>query len=221
MKVNILQHTPDEGPGAIADWIHQNQHQMSIYYPAQFGVLPGVNDSDMLIILGGPMSANDDSSWIKAEHRLISQMIDQNKPILGICFGAQQMAKVLGATVSDSHVKEVGWAPVYLKTNQIEGLASELVVLHWHQETFEIPKGATLLYSSEHLLNQGFIKNNLIGLQFHLEPKASNVHEMIINDYPYLSSSVLHQSQADILHHQISEQNHTNLFKLLDYIAKK
>ncbi|CAJ1201129.1 hypothetical protein CPR19092_LGOLGGFK_02328 [Companilactobacillus paralimentarius] len=220
MRINVLQHTPNEGPGMIQDWSQAHGHEMYIYHPYQFGYLPTADKTDMLIILGGPMSPNDDLPWIKQERELIVKMIEQDKPIFGACFGAQQIAKQLGYNITKAPAKEVGWAPVYLQSQVIPDLPEQMNVLHWHEEMFEVPDRAELLFSSDKVKNQGFVMNHrIIGLQFHFEPKADNVREMVINDFPYIEGSVLNQTADDILQMPVPIENQDVLFKLLDYIA--
>lgn len=220
MRINVLQHTPNEGPGMIQDWSQAHGHEMYIYHPYQFGYLPTADKTDMLIILGGPMSPNDDLPWIKQERELIAKMIEQDKPIFGACFGAQQIAKQLGYNITKAPAKEVGWAPVYLQSQVIPDLPEQMNVLHWHEEMFEVPDRAELLFSSDKVKNQGFVMNHrIIGLQFHFEPKADNVREMVINDFPYIEGSVLNQTADDILQMPVPIENQDVLFKLLDYIA--
>lgn len=222
MRINVLQHTPNEGPGMIQDWSQAHGHEMYIYHPYQFGYLPTADETDMLVILGGPMSPNDNLSWIKQERELIVKMIEQDKPIFGACFGAQQIAKQLGYNITKAPAKEVGWAPVYLQSQVIPDLPEKMNVLHWHEEMFEIPDDAELLFSSDKVKNQGFIMNHrIIGLQFHFEPKADNVREMVVNDFPYIEGSVLNQTADDILQVSVPAENREVLFKLLDYISKK
>lgn len=220
MRINVLQHTPNEGPGMIQDWSQAHGHEMYIYHPYQFGYLPTADKTDMLIILGGPMSPNDDLPWIKQERELIAKMIEQDKPIFGACFGAQQIAKQLGYNITKAPAKEVGWAPVYLQSQVIPDLPEQMNVLHWHEEMFEVPDEAELLFSSDKVKNQGFVMNHrIIGLQFHFEPKADNVREMVVNDFPYIEGSVLNQTADDILKMPVPTENQEVLFKLLDYIA--
>lgn len=116
MRVNVLQHTPNEGPGSIKTWADQHHHEFYVYHPATFGKLPTADETDLLIILGGPMSPNDDLDWIKQERVLIKEMLDAHKPMFGACYGAQQIAMTKGAKISDAPHKGVGWAPVYLRT---------------------------------------------------------------------------------------------------------
>lgn len=220
MRVNVLQHTPNEGPGAIQTWTQARGHEMYVYHPYQFGLLPTADETDMLIVLGGPMSPNDDLDWIKQERALIKQLLAAHKPIFGACYGAQQIAKTLEYGVHASPVKEVGWAPVTLQSHAIPDLPATSLVLHWHQEMFEIPDGAELLYSSEGLQNQGFvIPHEAIGLQFHFEPLADNVREMVVNDGAYTAGSILNETPQDILATPVPEENQETVFKLLDYLT--
>ncbi|MFC6261750.1 type 1 glutamine amidotransferase [Levilactobacillus fujinensis] len=221
MRVNVLQHTPDEGPGAIRDWAHAKRHTMFVYHPAQFGKLPTAAETDLLVILGGPISPNDDLPWIAAERELIGQLLAAHTPIFGACFGAQQVTKQLGYVVGKSPAKEVGWAPVIRQSNVIPGLPDQLTVLHWHEDMFEIPADAQLLFSSARVRNQGYLySDNVIGLQFHLEPLADNVREMVVNDGDYIAGSVLGQPAAKILATPVPLENQLVLFQLLNFITE-
>lgn len=220
MRVNILQHTPNEGPGAIKTWAQAHNHEVYTYHPYQFDKLPTAAETDLLIILGGPMSPNDDLDWIIAERLLIKTLMTQNKPIFGACFGAQQIVKSLGYQITKGP-KEVGWAPVYLQSDKITGLPKQLMALHWHEETFEIPEGADLLFSSDLLVNQGFvIGQRIIGLQFHFEPQADDVREIVVNDGAYTKDNLLQQTPAMILKTPVPKENQQVMFQLLDYITK-
>ena len=96
MKITVLQHTPNEGLGMIRDYAHLHKHELYVYHPYQFGILPQANEIDFLIILGGPMSPNDDLDWIVQERKIIAELLVRKKPIIGFCYGAQQIAKTLG-----------------------------------------------------------------------------------------------------------------------------
>ena len=220
MRINILQHTPNEKAGSILEWAKQRHHDVYTYHPYQFGKLPTANDTDMLVILGGPMSPNDDLPWIKQEYELVSSLLDKKIPMLGVCFGAQLIAKILGGKVVKAPAKEVGWAPVYLQTNIIPNVPEKALVLHWHEDMLEIPEKAQLLFSSDHVKNQGYIyRNNVIGLQFHFEPLDDNVKEIVVNDYPYINGSVLNQTKDEIIQRRVPKENRDIMFKLLDYIS--
>ncbi|MBV7392009.1 type 1 glutamine amidotransferase [Enterococcus sp. ALS3] len=220
MRINVLQHTPNEGPGSIQSWSQKHHHQMFIYHPYQYNILPSAAETDLLIILGGPMSPNDSTEWILRERELIAQLLENETPIFGACFGAQQIAKTLGYQITKGP-KEVGFAPVYLKSKTIPHLPAELLALHWHEETFEIPAGADLLFSSDLLENQGFVMNHrVIGLQFHFEPQADDLREIVINDGNYTKDNLLNQTAEDILKTPVPIENKAVMFQLLDYITE-
>lgn len=113
MKVYILQHVPFETPGSLA---YLDAHIIKLYEtPVR---IPDAQQVDVLIILGGPMSVNDDIPWLAEERALIIAMLKQQKPMLGICLGAQLIAQVLGATIyTNSAGKEVGFSNI--KKNNI------------------------------------------------------------------------------------------------------
>lgn len=222
MRINVLQHTPNEGIGVIGDWAKGDGHDLYIYHPYYYdGVLPSAEETDLLIILGGPMSPNDSLDWISKERELIRELLQVNKPMFGVCYGAQQITKAIGYSVGKSPVKEVGWDKVYLQTNTIPKLPKEIMALHWHEEMFEIPKNAELLFSSEHLTNQGYLLNqNVIGLQFHFEPGPFEVKEIVTNNYAYAENSILKQNPQEIIDFEVPEENKEVMFKLLDFITQ-
>lgn len=220
MRINVLQHTPNEGPGMIQDWANAHGHTMFVYHPYQFGHLPTADETDLLVILGGPMSPNDDLPWIKQERVLIQTLLDRDVPMFGACYGAQQISKTLGYPVTKAPAKEVGWAPVYRQSTIIPKLPAKLTVLHWHEEMFTIPDEAEWLFSSDRVANQGFVLNHrVVGLQFHFEPAADNVREMVVNDYPYIQGSVLNQTADEIINMSIPAENRVALETILDYIT--
>lgn len=222
MRINVLQHTPNEGPGSIQTWADEQGADFYVYHPYQFGNLPTADETDLLVILGGPMSPNDNLPWIKQERVLIKQLMDQHKPIFGACYGAQQIAKTLGYSIGKAPHKEVGWAPVYRQSTAIPGIPEKLTALHWHEEMFEVPDEAQLLFSSDLVKNQGFLLgDNIIGLQFHFEPLADNVREMAVNDNQYpLDHNDLHQTPQAIIDHGVPSENKQVMFSLLDFITK-
>ncbi|MFC6179539.1 type 1 glutamine amidotransferase [Weissella sagaensis] len=221
MRINILQHTPNEGPGSIRNWAEKYGHKIYVYHPYQFnGILPTADQTDMLIILGGPMSPNDHLIWIAEERNLIQELLNRNIPMFGACFGAQQIAKAMGYAVTKSPAKEVGWAPVYPQTTTIPNLPNKLVALHWHEEIFEIPKEAELLFSSDAVKNQGFILNHrVVGLQFHFEPQDNDVREIVTNDAAYVKGTIFNQTATDILNTPVPKENQETMFQILNYIS--
>ncbi len=141
-----------------------------------------------LIILGGPMSANDDLPQIRRALRLIEDALAAEIPILGICLGAQLLAKALGARVYRNAVKEIGWMPVYLtdaagRDPLLAGWSPEETVFHWHGETFDLPRGAIWLARSDACRHQAFRFGSLFyGFQFHIEVTAPMIRDWLVQD---------------------------------------
>jgi GMP synthase (glutamine-hydrolysing) len=134
-----------------------------------------LHDAAGLISMGGFMSANDSADYIRRELGLIEEMIALGRPVLGVCLGAQMIAKALGARVFRSPVPEFGWLPVErTDAGRIDPVLAEFrdpeTVLHFHGETFELPSGATWLAYTKDCANQAFrYGGNVYGFQFHLE----------------------------------------------------
>jgi GMP synthase (glutamine-hydrolysing) len=138
---------------------------------------PDVSRYNGLVVLGGPMNVDDCKRYhhLSVEVELIQQAIDQGLPVLGICLGAQLIAKALGAPVHANGGKEIGWADVS-PTPEAKGdqlfldFGEGEKIFQWHSDTFELPAGAVQLATSQTCLHQAFrYGTNVYGLQFHLE----------------------------------------------------
>jgi len=143
---------------------------------------------DMLIILGGPIGAYDEQDYpfLVDELRLLEQRLKADLPTLGICLGAQLMARALGARVYPGGQKEIGWSNIQLseagKNSPLVNLDVENTpVLHWHGDTFDLPEGATRLASSSLYENQAFSYGKAtMGLQFHPEVTRTGLERWFI-----------------------------------------
>ncbi|MEO9209743.1 MAG: type 1 glutamine amidotransferase [Ginsengibacter sp.] len=189
LRIHYLQHVPYEGIGFIETWANKNLHTLTATKLYVQPTLPEINDFDWLIIMGGPMSVNDEAihPWLKEEMRLIKLAIESNKTVIGICLGAQLVAKALGARVYPNLLKEIGWFPILLNENAkqetlLNGFIDSMKVFHWHSDTFDLPKNAKHLIKSDACNNQAFLYNErVLGLQFHLEVTPETLKCMIEN----------------------------------------
>ncbi len=190
MRIHTLQHVPFEDLAYIGDWLEQTTHQVSTTNFYQDSRLPQQNEFDALIIMGGPMSIYDDHQypWLKLERKFIKQAIKDKKPVLGICLGSQFIADALGAKVYANTQKEIGWFDLKKtdsgKTDSTsvfdKYLPKRFTALHWHGDTFDLPRGAIQLLSSEACKNQAFSFNDrVLALQFHLEMTPSSVNNIV------------------------------------------
>ncbi|HKL22205.1 MAG TPA: gamma-glutamyl-gamma-aminobutyrate hydrolase family protein [Tichowtungia sp.] len=185
MKIHWLQHVPFEGLGCIEPWLNKNGHNVSCTRLWAGDEFPDIGNVDGLIVMGGPMGIFDldEYPWLSAEKTLIKEIIERNKPVLGICLGAQLIADVLGAEVRPSGNKEIGFLPIFGNSeHKISNDWKTVTVFHWHGDTFGIPAGAVRLASSEAVENQAFLyKDNVLALQFHLETTEESLLRLYEN----------------------------------------
>jgi GMP synthase (glutamine-hydrolysing) len=142
---------------------------------------------DMLVVLGGPIGAYEEDRYpfLKPELQLIEKRLKAGKPVLGICLGAQLMARALGSKVYAAGFKEIGWAGLTLSAGGRESPLAKIKpgsrVLHWHGDTFDLPSGATHLASTPRTPNQAFaLKRHGLALQFHLEVSARGLERWYV-----------------------------------------
>jgi GMP synthase (glutamine-hydrolysing) len=194
MQAVVVQHVPFEGPGLIAPALSAAGAEVRVVRVDRHEPLPQASQLDVLVVLGGPMGALDDRDHphLAAERELIAECVRQNRPVLGVCLGAQLLAASLGAPVSRGPAIEVGTGTVTLTSN---GLADpvfgpygpELPVVHWHQDTFEPPERGVLLASSEQYPHQAFRVGESYGVQFHVELDADALGRVT----PYLPAGAV------------------------------
>ena len=177
MRVHHFRHVEFENLGSIKTWLTKAGHTFCTTRMYANDPLPTIDQFDWLIVMGGPMSANDDATlpWMGPEKTLIRQTIEAGKPILGVCLGSQLIAAAMGAKVYPNPQREIGWFEIKRAPEADQHpfgsiFPPQIDVFHWHGDTFDLPKGAVRLASSAACLNQAYaISNHVIGLQFHLE----------------------------------------------------
>jgi GMP synthase-like glutamine amidotransferase len=184
MRMAVLQHVEFEGPAAVADWATARAFPLRVFHLYRDTTLPALPDFDMLTVMGGPMSANDEArlGWLGPEIALVRQATAVDKTVLGICLGAQIIAKALGARVYPGSAKEIGWFPVQRAGSHslFDGLPGSFTPLHWHGETFDLLHEAQLLAKSKITENQAFaVGQRVLGLQFHMEATEESVRALL------------------------------------------
>ena len=229
MRAHFLQHVPFEGPGSIEQWLNKTGYQITTTQLFDSEKFPEPSETDFLVILGGPMSVNDENqfSWLIHEKEFIRQVINLKTPVLGVCLGAQLIANSVGSKVYPNGEKEIGWFPV-------EGVSSgsstafqfpeSFQCFHWHGETFDLPPEAIHLAKTEACKNQAFqIGESVIGLQFHLETTAESAKKIVENCRNELILSRYVQPEERILSATDEEYEHIHslMEQILSFLHKR
>ena len=177
-KLLVFQHVAYEILGTLDPLLRSSSFRIRyINFGRHPDARPILEDYHGLVVLGGPMNIDqvEQHSHLATEISLIQEAINRELPILGICLGAQLIAKALGAEVGKNQEKEIGWCAVSLTKEGKEDLLFAHFqdterIFQWHGDTFEIPKGAVHIATSPTCANQAFrYRSNVYGFQFHLE----------------------------------------------------
>ncbi len=229
IRIHYFQHVPFEGLAGIGEWAVRKGHLVAGTMFFEDHVLPNQDSYDWLIIMGGPMSVNDEAEhpWLVAEKAFIREAIVRNKTIVGVCLGSQLIASALGRRVYPNTVKEIGWWPIENAGKlgdapSVFRLTAPEMVFHWHVDTFDMPEGAVHLYRSDICINQGFLlKNNVIGLQFHFEVTRDSIMEMVSGDIAEIEMGGIRVQSRQQIIEMIDHCHDSNqiIFRILDYLA--
>jgi len=204
----VLQHVPHEGPARVADALVRAGVELDQRKLFAGGKVPASLDgADLLIVMGGPMGAMDVGDarypFLGPELELLRAAVASDFPTLGICLGSQLLAAAAGARVYPHFMgdparptREVGWGAVHFVRDPSEepvlaGLDRAEIVLHWHGDTFELPRGATLLASTLTCPHQMFrLGRRQFGLQFHVELNEPDIEAWLAADSDYVRGAL-------------------------------
>ncbi len=187
MNVLIIKHVDTEGPGLMEYCLKQEKIPYQILNLSKSVRFPKVDGFTHIVILGGPMNVYEEDLYpfLKKEDLYIKEAMQKGKSVLGICLGAQLIAKALGSRVFKAPLKEIGWYDVSLTTAGSHdpvffNLPKIFPVFQWHEDTFEIPKSGKLIATSDFVPHQAFrYGEKVYGLQFHLEVTEEMIKEWL------------------------------------------
>jgi len=216
MKTLILMHDREEDAGTIETYLNERQTDIHTVRFYEGDHLPNdALDFDTVVSMGGPMNVyeEDEYPFLVEETTFLTRCFEERLPVLGICLGAQLMAKAAGAKVTKAPEEETGWYTVSLTEEGqhdpfFSGLPQSFTVFQLHGDTFEIPHEGTLLATSSACRNQAFRISNSLALQFHLEVQAAKLAIWLIR----------HNLREDVLktYQEIREELDKNAWKLCD-----
>ncbi|MCW8935475.1 MAG: type 1 glutamine amidotransferase [Gammaproteobacteria bacterium] len=225
--LRIFRHVMCEPPGYLCTYLQRHDIDFEVICLDEGLPVPtDLNNVSGLIFMGGAGSVNEPKDWITQELALIRQADTQAIPMLGICFGAQLISKALGGSVCEGSELEIGWHNVQSvrevghtatgtsteKKAWLTGLPENFIAFQWHAHTLTVPPGATQLWRSDCCEQQGFAKDKVLGMQFHLEVNAESILDLT-HRYASDLSRVTHCSQSV---EQINENIQQRVDKLHD-----
>jgi GMP synthase-like glutamine amidotransferase len=166
LRALILQHEEPTPPGHVTDWLAEHEATVEIHRIDIDDREVDPTEHDLIVSLGSEFAAFADTKpFVPREARLLRTAVDADVPVLGLCFGGQMLARVLGGEVFRGERSEIGWLPV-------RSTDSELVPdgpwFQWHFDSFTVPPGATVVAESD-AGPQAFVAGRSLGLQFHPE----------------------------------------------------
>ena len=201
----VIQNSPTASLGVLEECISQRYIALKILAPSAGERLPIDTSYNGLIVLGGPMNAEDDANYphLKDAVSLIQLFAKENKPILGICLGAQLIARAFGSRVYQHDVEELGFTPLWCVDSAIANDAllksalptnsEPIQIMQWHFDTFDLPEKATLLMTGDRCTNQAYrIHDNIYGFQCHFEVDRCILQSWLNNGRDYIESNHPH-----------------------------
>ncbi len=198
-KAVTLRHVPFEDLGLLAPLLHEREFAIEAI-DVPIADLEAIDPlaPDLMVVMGGPIAVYETPTFpfLAPEIALIEARIAARRPTLGICLGAQLVARALGARVYPAPAKELGWMPIQLteagEKSSLAKLPPDTPVFHWHGDTFDLPADAMLLASSELCRHQAFsygLNGHVLALQFHPEVTARDLEAWFVGHIAELGAT--------------------------------
>lgn len=225
MKTIFLQHTPYWHGGILHDLVDGD-----VIHAYDNKAYPSIEDVGLIIVLGGPQRVQEQHAWLNNEKAFLKAAMDAKRPILGIGFGAQLLAELIGGHVYKNPAgKEIGYFPVEPAMRPLPfGLFPEtLRPFHFHEQAFTLPPGAMVFYRTVYCEQQAFLHSDrIVGLQFHLE-MTSALRDTLVHEhadfftqdgYFTMAKEQVAQAAIDPAHHDLLAHLLTHLQKRLQFM---
>ncbi len=205
----VVQHVPWEGPHRILEAF--GDRCVIAVRPLDGDELPGHGEVAGAIFMGGPMGVGESDAHpgLMIERDWLREAIEAGLPTLGVCLGAQLIARALGAEIRPGKAPEIGFATTRVRDPGdpvVGGLAPDATVLHWHGEVFDLPDGAELLAWSAGTQVQAFRAGRAWGVLFHAEADARLVESWLaVPEMAAQAHAALGPDAESILRRQAAE----------------
>ena len=225
-KILIVKHIESEGPGTLETFYKGRGYVPVVLELEKTRRFPAnIKEFKLVVIMGGPMSVYDEEKYtfLKAENTFIKEILNEEIPYLGVCLGAQLLAKALGAKVIKAPVKEIGWHEVRLTERGQEDILFRNVpktysVFQWHEDMFTVPNNGILLSDSTNTINQAFkYGKNAYGLQFHIEATPAMIENWLKGELGAAESKniILESYKNKVEYERRAHIIYSNLLKIL------
>ena len=213
MRALVIQHDEDGPAGHVGDWLDSRGAEQDLYRIGDDDRERDPRDYDLIVSLGSECTAYDDAiPWLGQERRLLADAAAADVAVLGICFGAQLLARALGAEAKRAAHAEIGWVTIH--THE-PSLLDAGPWMQWHYDTFTLPAGAALLAESP-AGPQAFALRRSLGVQFHPEVTPEIVASWVDAGGDQLARAGVDPARVLTETRGLSEENRMRAWQLLD-----